>query len=79
MPALLDFQFALHGFHPTMGHCLISNNYGFTQIRSEKCSVIVYGKPPFEFDDAKSAAEWCAAEEVWFLDPHNAYQMIEVE
>ena len=76
LTALLDAAYGLQGFHPKMGHCIISNNYGFTQDPGPKCSVLAYGKVK-EFEDSASASIWCELEKVWFIDPYNAYNLID--
>ena len=76
IPALLG-NFAIQGFHPKFGHCLISENYGFTQVHDDKFSIITYRKPPMEFGDAQSLVDWCEKEKLWFLDPNDAYTMVE--
>lgn len=77
MASLLEARFGLQGFHPRMGHCIISDNHGFTQVMDGKFSVVTYGNPPLEFTNSQSVADWCEKERVWFLDPHDAYKMIE--
>jgi hypothetical protein len=71
MIPFLEDSFALLGFHPTLGHCVIASNYGFTQVRDGRFSVVSYASEPREFMDSKSAADWCAAEKVWFIPPHG--------
>ena len=74
MIPFLEDSFALLGFHPTLGHCVIASNYGFTQVRDGRFSVVSYASEPREFMDSKSAADWCAAEKVWFIPPHGNHR-----
>jgi len=74
MIPFLEDSFALLGFHPTLGHCVIASNYGFTQVRDGRFSVVSYASEPREFMDSKSAADWCAEEKVWFIPPHGSHR-----